>query len=99
MHGLAVVAGAQQGQVGRAPAQGPGAARLHERQRLEGLDGGAREHHHLWVAHLGQHLARAVGHGHGTPVLALDQATPGDFDQRYETHVYPLRAQGCSVRL
>jgi delta 1-pyrroline-5-carboxylate dehydrogenase len=84
MHGFAAVAGAQQRQLRRAEAKLRRATATHERQRLQGLEGGAGEHAPPWVAHGGQQLAARIHRGHGAKVQGFGRAATGEFDQGCE---------------
>ena len=84
MHGFAAVAGAHERKVFPGESHGLGTTRLHERQRLQRLERGAREGDPVRIAGMRQHLALRVGHGHGAEMHGLQGAAAQQFDHGHE---------------
>ena len=88
---LAAMRGASDGELLVAEAKGVGGAALNQRQRLHGLDGGARIDRALDVADAKQHAPIVIGDGDGAAVAALHQASAHHLDQnRIVLHRFPL---------
>ena len=84
VHVLAVVAGAQQRQLGAVEPQASGGARLHQGQGLKGFECGAGEKGLLRVAQLVQHLALGVDQHRAAQVQAFAQARARGLDQGHQ---------------
>ena len=79
MHGLAAVAGAQQGRVFWRKAEVLRPTRFHKGQGLQRLERGSGKGHPVRIARVGQELALPVDHGDRAKVLVLQGAATGHF--------------------
>jgi hypothetical protein len=84
MHGLAAMAGAQQRQLLRAEAKLRRPTAAHERQCLQGLEGGAGEHAQPCGSPTAAAAAARIHHGHGAKVQGFRRAATGELDQGCE---------------
>ena len=84
MHGLAVVAGAQQGQLRRAEPQRLRRARLQQGQGLQDFERRAGKAAPMRIARMGQHCATVIHHSQGAKVQAFAVPAARQFYQGHE---------------
>ena len=99
MYAFMVVRGAGEGDTFIAKSEGVGSARLEQRQRLHGFDGGAWKHRQLVIAEAGDDALVGTHHHRVHVVRRLDDGAAGDFYAQCRIHARQYLGSNLRIAL